>query len=144
MKTSRLIITFAILTTCAGAIAALGQGNRIYSRQLWTSQVLTDAAASNSVPLNVDYFLPLGNYAVETRLSGTGTVSRVNVQASRDGTVWYDVATHVVSNQAVSVATGGASTNAYAAVSLPPALFYRLSGLAAANSPIVDAWIIIH
>lgn len=144
-KLTTTILTIAILTSLAGAVA-LGQGGRAYTRRVWTSQVLTDAGASNSVSVATEAFKPhLGRFAVETRVSGTGTVNYVNLQVSQDGSTWYDSNTYVVSNQAASVATGGASSNAYAEVSgVPAGMFYRLSGVATTNAPIVDAWIILQ
>lgn len=144
-KIKATILTIATLAALAGVVAYGGSG-RAYTRQLWSGQTLTSTAASNSTSVAIGDFEPgLGKFAVETRIRGTGTVEYVHLQVSQDGSVWYASNPYVVSNQAVSVATGGTSTNAYTAVSgVPVGLFYRLSGLATTNSPIVDAWIVLQ
>ncbi len=137
------ILAGAVLVAAACGVAMAEGGKRHFWQQVYDGQVFTSTAASNSVTVMVADRSPIGNYAVELRTYGTGTVDYVYAQVSQDGKMWYNAAL-VITNTAVSIDSTNAPSGVYTAVTLPASPWVRLSGVAVTNEPIVDAWIIVH
>ncbi len=140
MKTS--IVSIAMILTVCLAFGQQG-GNEVFRRKVFDGQALTTAGASNSVPIVVSGFNPVGYFAAEVRIYGTGTVDYVSAQVSNDGTTWYTV--HALTNNvAVAIDSGDPATGFVRRLLIPPSLHVRLTAAASVNTPMMDAWLIIH